>query len=176
METEVQARVGLPVVLVNRDGLYVIIAVLGVSILGCACVLTYSLGNYGKMKKNAEEVRNYILHRDTKAAVKEHSGGKQTTATGGTGPSDARSVTVQIRMPNYSAKGSSVDAGPSLGAGPNNSDYASVVPSVNDSFVVSAKQDEYSAPAADLQLWNASTAGYGSGNDSSSSGVAATTR
>ncbi|KAH7942152.1 hypothetical protein HPB49_021251 [Dermacentor silvarum] len=123
METEVQARVGLPVVLVNRDGLYVIIAVLGVSILGCACVLTYSLGNYGKMKKNAEEVRNYILHRDTKAAVKEHSGGKQTTATGGTGPSDARSVTVQIRMPNYSAKGSSVDAGPSLGAGPNNSDY-----------------------------------------------------
>ncbi|KAH7942155.1 hypothetical protein HPB49_021254 [Dermacentor silvarum] len=176
MEPEVQARVGLPVVLVNRDGLYVIIAVLGVSILGCACVLTYSLGNYGKLMKYAEEVRNYIFHRDTKAAVKEHSGGKQVTAAGGTGPSDARSVNVKIPMPNASAKGSTVDAGPSLGAGPNNNDYASVVRSVNATFVVSAKQEEYGAAAADLQLWNASTACYGSGNDSSSSAVAATAR
>lgn len=53
----------LPVVLLNRDGLYVIIAVLGVSILGCACVLTYSFANYSKLKHNAEEVRNYIASR-----------------------------------------------------------------------------------------------------------------
>ncbi|XP_049526675.1 uncharacterized protein LOC125946755 [Dermacentor silvarum] len=176
MEPEVQARVGLPVVLVNRDGLYVIIAVLGVSILGCACVLTYSLGNYGKLMKYAEEVRNYIFHRDTKAAVKEHSGGKQTTAAGDTRPSDVRSVTVQIPTPNASANGPRVDAGPSLGAGPTNSDNASLVRSVNDTFVVSAKQEEYGAAAADLPLWNASTAGYGSGYDSPSSGVAATAR
>lgn len=63
MEPELQTQVNLPVVLINREGLYVIIAVLGVSILGCACVLTYSFTNYNKLKRNAEEVRNYIASR-----------------------------------------------------------------------------------------------------------------
>ncbi|KAH7968434.1 hypothetical protein HPB52_008413 [Rhipicephalus sanguineus] len=78
MEEELQTRVNLPVVLVNREGLYVIIAVLGVSILGCAGVLTYSFTNYAKLKRNAEEVRSYIASR-VKAAD-QLSGGKQVTA------------------------------------------------------------------------------------------------
>ncbi|KAH9360975.1 uncharacterized protein LOC144145306 [Haemaphysalis longicornis] len=73
MEPELQTQVNLPVVLINREGLYVIIAVLGVSILGCACVLTYSFTNYNKLKRNAEEVRNYIASR---ANVANQHGGK----------------------------------------------------------------------------------------------------
>ncbi|KAH7942144.1 hypothetical protein HPB49_021242 [Dermacentor silvarum] len=174
MEPEVQARLSLPVVLAHSEGLYVIIAVLGVSILGCACVLTYSLGNYGKMKKNAEEVRNYIAHLTTKAAVDEHSGDKRTAAAGGVGTIDVRSVTTEIPVPVASANGSRVDAGPSLGAGRNSSDFASVVRSVSNRFVVAAKQEESVAAVVDLQHWKAMTAGYGSGDGSSSSGVAAT--
>ncbi|KAH9364066.1 hypothetical protein HPB48_010710 [Haemaphysalis longicornis] len=61
MEPELQARVNLQAqVLLNREGLYVIIVVLGASILGCVCVLTYSFLNYSKLKSNAAEVRNYI--------------------------------------------------------------------------------------------------------------------
>lgn len=58
-----ETQVNLPVVLVNREGLYALIAVLGVSILGCACVLAYSFSNYIVLKKNAEEVRHYISSR-----------------------------------------------------------------------------------------------------------------
>ncbi|XP_064457024.1 uncharacterized protein LOC135367841 [Ornithodoros turicata] len=63
MEPEPEPQVNSPAVLINSEGLYVIIAVLGVSILGCACVLTYSFTNYNKLKKNAEEVRNFIASR-----------------------------------------------------------------------------------------------------------------
>ncbi|KAH7981327.1 hypothetical protein HPB49_023149 [Dermacentor silvarum] len=75
MEPELQTQVNLPVVLMNREGLYAIVAVLGVSILGCACVLTYSFTNYSKMKRNAEEVRNYMASRAK--LVHERSGTKQ---------------------------------------------------------------------------------------------------
>lgn len=75
MEPELQTQVNLPVVLMNREGLYAIVAVLGVSILGCACVLTYSFTNYSKMKRNAEEVRNYMASRAKLAH--ERSGTKQ---------------------------------------------------------------------------------------------------
>ncbi|KAL3228871.1 hypothetical protein MRX96_023768 [Rhipicephalus microplus] len=49
-------------VLISRTGLHVIAAVLGVTILGCACALVYSFGNYNKLKKNVEDVRNYIAY------------------------------------------------------------------------------------------------------------------
>ncbi|KAL1436111.1 hypothetical protein MTO96_010856 [Rhipicephalus appendiculatus] len=57
-------------VLINREGLYVIAAVLGVSTPGCACVLTYSFTkysftNYNELKRNAEEMRQYIPARSS---------------------------------------------------------------------------------------------------------------
>ncbi|KAH7977080.1 hypothetical protein HPB51_027055 [Rhipicephalus microplus] len=58
MESELETRVSIPVVFVNRHDLYVIVAVLGVAILGCACVQGYSFSNF-----NAEEVRSYIASR-----------------------------------------------------------------------------------------------------------------
>ncbi|KAL1467319.1 hypothetical protein MTO96_026203 [Rhipicephalus appendiculatus] len=78
MEAELQTRVNLPVVLVNREGIYVIIAVLGVSILGCVGVLTYSFTNYAKLKQNAEQVRSYIASRVK--ATDQLRGGKTITA------------------------------------------------------------------------------------------------
>ncbi|KAH7942154.1 hypothetical protein HPB49_021253 [Dermacentor silvarum] len=165
MEPEVRARLSLPVVLVNREGLYVIIAVLGVSILGCACVLTYSPSHYGKLKKNAEEVRNYIAPRGIKATAGEHGGGKKTAAAVDAATSDAHSVTAKAP----------VGAGSSLGAGRMTSAFASVVPSVSDPFVVAAKQEEPGTAASETQHFHATTSGCGSGaSDSSSAGKAAT--
>lgn len=73
MDPELRTEVNLPIVIVNRESLYVIIAVLGISILGCACVLTYSFINYHKLKRNAEEVRSYIPARAKEA---DQHGGK----------------------------------------------------------------------------------------------------
>lgn len=84
MEAGLHTQVSLPVVLINREGLYVIIAVLGVSILGCACVLTYSFTNYTKLKKNAEEVRNYISSKTKLAA--QSGGGNNKRLVASTGP------------------------------------------------------------------------------------------
>ncbi|KAL3199506.1 hypothetical protein MRX96_013832 [Rhipicephalus microplus] len=58
-----ETRVSIPVVFVNRHDLYVIVAVLGVAILGCACVLGYSFSNFAILKRNAEEVRSYNASR-----------------------------------------------------------------------------------------------------------------
>ncbi|KAL3194311.1 hypothetical protein MRX96_016438 [Rhipicephalus microplus] len=48
----------------NREGLYVIIAELEVSIPVFACVLTYSFANYTRSKRNAEDLRQYIASAD----------------------------------------------------------------------------------------------------------------
>ncbi|KAH7969503.1 hypothetical protein HPB52_019064 [Rhipicephalus sanguineus] len=104
MEAELQTRVNLPVVLVNREGLYVIIAVLGVSILGCAGVLTYSFTNHAKLKRNAEEVRSYIASR-VKAAD-QLSGGKQVTAAGA---ANARPTTIKAAIPLAAGNGLAVE-------------------------------------------------------------------
>ncbi|KAH7942632.1 hypothetical protein HPB51_028687 [Rhipicephalus microplus] len=63
MESELETRVSIPVVFVNRHDLYVIMAVLSVAILGCACVLGYSFSNFAMLKRNAEEVRSCIASR-----------------------------------------------------------------------------------------------------------------
>ncbi|KAL3199505.1 hypothetical protein MRX96_013831 [Rhipicephalus microplus] len=63
MESELETRVSITVVFVNRHDLYVIVAVLGVAILGCACVLGYSFSNFAMLTRNAEEVRSYITSR-----------------------------------------------------------------------------------------------------------------
>lgn len=116
MESELQTQVNLPVVLINREGLYVIIAVLGVSILGCACVLTYSFTNYNKLKRNAEEVRNYIASR---ANVANQHGGKLPEAPGAS-RADGRSDTKKA----FPGHGSRADA-PSKGEALNET-FASV--------------------------------------------------
>ncbi|KAH6935753.1 hypothetical protein HPB50_009320 [Hyalomma asiaticum] len=110
MESEIQARVNIPVVLVNREGLYVIIAVLGVSILGCAGVLTYSFSNYAKLKRNAEEVRNYIASR-VKAAD-QLNGGKQVPTADVTGdiPANERPANGKAMIPQEAHSDHAVDA------------------------------------------------------------------
>ncbi|KAL1435199.1 hypothetical protein MTO96_011123 [Rhipicephalus appendiculatus] len=178
MEPEVQARGNLPVVLVDREGLYVIIGVMSASILGCACVLAYSLSNYGKLRKNAEEVRNYIAQHGSKAAVGERSGAEYSApaAAGGVGTSDARSVSIDNPDPMASANGSRIGANPSLGAGRNISDFASAVRSVSDTFAVAAKQEVSGMDAPEAQLSNATTSDAGEGATSrSSAGGAVTT-
>lgn len=120
MESELQTQVNLPVVLINREGLYVIIAVLGVSILGCACVLTYSFTNYNKLKRNAEEVRNYIASR---ANVANQHGGKLPEAPGAR-RADGRSDTRKA----FPGHGSRADA-PSKGE------------ALNETFAIVARQE-----------------------------------
>lgn len=60
MDAELQPRVNFPAVLINRHDLCVVIAVLSMSILGCAGVLGYSFTNYGKLKRNAVDMRHYL--------------------------------------------------------------------------------------------------------------------
>ncbi|KAH8032731.1 hypothetical protein HPB51_001429 [Rhipicephalus microplus] len=92
MDPELQTQVSAPVVLMNREGLYAIVAVLGLSILGCACVLTYSFTNYSKMKRNAEEVRNYMESRAKLA----HERSVATPAAGSSKAADALSATGKV--------------------------------------------------------------------------------
>ncbi|KAL3193640.1 hypothetical protein MRX96_016984 [Rhipicephalus microplus] len=63
MESDSETRVSIPVVFVNRHGLYVIVVVLGVAILGSACVLGLSFRNFTMLKQSAEEVHGYIASR-----------------------------------------------------------------------------------------------------------------
>lgn len=116
MEAELQTRVNLPVVLVNREGLYVIVAVLGVSILGCAGVLTYSFTNYAKLKRNADEARAYIASRVNAAA--QISGGKQAAADGVSVVTSAgdRTATVEAMVPPAAGSDRAVELSTSVGA------------------------------------------------------------
>ncbi|KAH7936481.1 hypothetical protein HPB49_000033 [Dermacentor silvarum] len=104
MEPDLRAHVNLPVVLVNREGLYVIIAVLGVSNLGRACVLTYSFTNYSRLKRDAEEVRNYIAASSggAKVAPDQKSGAfiRQPSEAGRSRISDTLSSTVLLDAGN----------------------------------------------------------------------------
>ncbi|CAN7939849.1 unnamed protein product [Ixodes hexagonus] len=127
MEAELRTQVNFPVVLINREGLYVIIAVLGVSILGCACVLTYSFTNYTKLKKNAEEVRSYISSK-TKVAGQAGTGDKHVAAgakTSGHPKSRDGGKRVAGLLPS--------GASDSVGGGP-------VALAANDTYAILAKQ------------------------------------
>lgn len=105
MEPELQPEVNRPVLLINRAGLYVIVAVLAVSILGCVCVLGYSFTNHGKLKKNAEEVRKFIASQ-TKAVDRHQGGGgaslanaSSTTATKASAAAPAYQPRVGVGAP-----------------------------------------------------------------------------
>lgn len=90
-----ETQVNLPVVLVNREGLYVVIAVLGVSILACACVLAYSYSNYAVLKKNAEEVRSYLSSGVQLPVLDE---GSKSRAVVGTRVENGRNVSKKVAV------------------------------------------------------------------------------
>ncbi|KAL3193625.1 hypothetical protein MRX96_016971 [Rhipicephalus microplus] len=56
MERDLQARVNLPVVRVNRGGLYAIVAALGIVIVSSLSMTAYSLHNYAMLKRHAQAV------------------------------------------------------------------------------------------------------------------------
>lgn len=62
-DPEPQAQADRSVVLVSRKTVYTIVAVLGVTMLGCTCALAFSLSNYNILKRNDEDVRSYIASR-----------------------------------------------------------------------------------------------------------------
>lgn len=117
MEPGMETRVSIPVVLVNRQELYAIVAVLGIAILGCVCVLGFSYSNFAKLKRNADEVRDYIAshppNSDRAPAAYQRGDGNQSAIEPGmsdnyTGAAevpfhgdreDERSVVVERRSP-----------------------------------------------------------------------------
>ncbi|KAK8770546.1 hypothetical protein V5799_012987 [Amblyomma americanum] len=99
--SELDAEISVPVVLVSRDSLYVIVAVLSASVLGCVAVLAYSFTNYNNLRQNAEEVRNYIASLAKAAELKKSGyGGAGQRAAGGL------SATMNAPVPAASAAGS----------------------------------------------------------------------
>ncbi|KAK8761452.1 hypothetical protein V5799_027279 [Amblyomma americanum] len=101
MEPEVQQEVNRPVLLINRAGLYVILAVLAVSILGCLCVLGYSFTNHEKLKRNAEEVRNFIASQ-TKTA--ERRQGVSAASVGNASSTTTTKAAASAAAPAYQPK------------------------------------------------------------------------
>ncbi|KAH7947492.1 hypothetical protein HPB52_012366 [Rhipicephalus sanguineus] len=141
MDADLRAHVNVPVVLINHAGLYVIIAELGVSILGCFCVLTYSFTSYAMLKRNAEEVRQYIAASSdvAKVAVDQKTGaGDQPAAAGGNKIGDALSSTVVIPATTGPVNGSRSLATQHGRAG-NRIDVSSARPN-SDTFPVLARQ------------------------------------
>lgn len=117
MEPGMETRVSIPVVLVNRQELYAIVAVLGIAILGCVCVLGFSYSNFAKLKRNADEVRDYIASHppnpNRAQSAYQRGDGNQSTVEPGTsdnytdaaevpfhgGQEDERPVVVERRSP-----------------------------------------------------------------------------
>ncbi|KAH7936477.1 hypothetical protein HPB49_000029 [Dermacentor silvarum] len=149
MEAELRAHVNLSVVLVNSEGLYVIIAVLGVSNLGRACVLTYSFTNYSRLKRNAEEVRNYIA-----AAAGQKSEGfiRQPCEAGGSRKGDALPSTVSSSNLVNAGNEVSMDLERRHAVDGNRSDASSVGRSANEPFPVLARQEASGAAMVTLQI------------------------
>ncbi|KAL3229852.1 hypothetical protein MRX96_003569 [Rhipicephalus microplus] len=135
MDAEPQTSVNLPVVLISRRGLYVIIAVLTVSILGCGGVLTYSFTNYAKLNRNAEDVRNYIASR---AKTADRHRGDNQMAVGDIRVSsvDNRSVGVKTVIPLAAATGRQV-----ANARIPTSNEIHESGGVNDTFAIVARQE-----------------------------------
>ncbi|KAK8764142.1 hypothetical protein V5799_033248 [Amblyomma americanum] len=98
MDAELQALVNLPVVLVHRKDLYVIVAVLSVSILGCACVLGYSFTNNARLKSSAEMLRAYIASKEKEKEPPRSGDDAKPTANAG-GAADRHPATVKQPVP-----------------------------------------------------------------------------
>ncbi|KAL3251835.1 hypothetical protein MRX96_055034 [Rhipicephalus microplus] len=146
MDAEPHTSVNFPVVLISRRGLYVIIAVLAVSILGCGGVLTYSFTNYAKLKRNAEEVRNYIA--PTAKTADRHRGDNQM-AVGDIRVSsvDNRSVSVKTVIPLAAGTGRQV-----VNAGIPTSNEIHGSGGVSDTFAIVARQEIFVTEAAGPHL------------------------
>ncbi|KAK8768637.1 hypothetical protein V5799_014898 [Amblyomma americanum] len=126
MEARLQARVNRPVVLINREGLYVVMAALGLSILGCASVLGYSFANYGQLMRNAEEVRSYIASR-TKLADQNgtHGEGGSRKSSADAHPATTKAVEAASRAAGYQRS----------------ANRSGIVASLSDRFAVLARQE-----------------------------------
>lgn len=96
-EPEQPTEASIPIVLISRTGLHVIVAVLGIAILGCVCALAYSFGNYSKLKKNVEQARSYIASRHIKLGA-DHGSGEHSTP-GDVGMGKGRSTTSKTPVP-----------------------------------------------------------------------------
>ncbi|KAL1471937.1 hypothetical protein MTO96_023408 [Rhipicephalus appendiculatus] len=103
MESEFETRVNFPVVRVNRGGLYAIVAVLGIIILACLSVLAYSFRNYAMLKRNAEDMRQFIASRTNMTGQL----GSDTSAADGAGdrlPHSLKSPGPAAAMPGVIAE------------------------------------------------------------------------
>ncbi|KAL3193649.1 hypothetical protein MRX96_016992 [Rhipicephalus microplus] len=78
MERDLEAWVNLPVVRINRGGLYVIVAALGMLIVASLSMTGYSLHNYAMLKRHAEDLRHYIASRTNMTGLS----GNDTPAAG----------------------------------------------------------------------------------------------
>ncbi|KAH7938409.1 hypothetical protein HPB49_023184 [Dermacentor silvarum] len=148
MDPDLRAHINMPLVPINREGLYVIIAVPGVSILGCPCVLTYSFTNYSRLKRNAEEVRNYIAASSggAKVSVDQQSGSlsKQPSAADVARMGDAFSSTASFKD-HDAGNAISADLGRQRAGDAKGSDVSDAGLNANDAFPVLARQKAYGA-------------------------------
>ncbi|KAH7982585.1 hypothetical protein HPB52_005774 [Rhipicephalus sanguineus] len=154
MESELETRVNLPVVQVNRGGLYAVVAVLGIVILACVCVLAYSFSNYAMLKRNAEEMRLYIASRTNMTG---QLGGDKPAADGDTAgdghPPSLKSLEPAAAMPR-------IILGSGLGKRAKKS-HPFLVKSANGTLVMTARQEAFVATAYTQRLGASRGAGGG---------------
>ncbi|KAL3193650.1 hypothetical protein MRX96_016993 [Rhipicephalus microplus] len=129
MERDHEARVHLPVVRVNRGGLYGIVAALGIVIVASLSMAGYSLHNYAKLKRHAEDLRHYIASRTNMSGLSEND----TPASG--------DAVDHLRRPLKSLGPTAVMPGLKL-ATPVKNKRTFVVQSINGTFIMIARQQE----------------------------------
>lgn len=132
---------------INHESLYRIVAVLGVSILGCACVLTYSVCKYSNLKKNVDEARQCIAFRGAEVDTDRHD---HAVGVGGvTVMGDSRCLTVTkvpVTLDDWPHEASvNTEAHRDTSLGDTGNDSFSVGLSLNDTFVAIAKVEACAA-------------------------------
>lgn len=125
MESDLETRVNFPAVRVNRAGMYAVVAVLGIVILSCVGVLGYSFSNYALLKRNAEEMRQYVVSQTNASG---QNGGGKRAAVGDHQPRFMKS-------PNPAAAMGGIVAVRELGA------TGQKIQSANNNVAVIAKQE-----------------------------------
>ncbi|KAH7966078.1 hypothetical protein HPB49_013578 [Dermacentor silvarum] len=162
MDSELETRVNFPVVRVTRGVLYTIVAVLGILILAGVCVLTYSFSTSAILKRNAEELRQYIASQAKVAG--QHRGDKH--AADGTAVGDHHLPSVKSPVP--AAAGTGLITGAQLGTRDNKCNVF-VGRSANGTLALTARQ-LWSVTASSAQH---QSAGRGAGGDELPAAVAA---
>ncbi|KAK8768766.1 hypothetical protein V5799_014769 [Amblyomma americanum] len=157
MDVEPQAQVDRSVVLVNRKTMFTIIAVLGVTMLGCACALAFSLSNYNILKRNDADVRSYRASL-TKASIWENGNDSaasdtRCTTTGAlvqTQPAERDEARLEMRAHRRMDD--------SIGQTPANGSLPELARQESFDRTATGAAEEYEDPAADDK--NATTSCY----------------